>query len=314
MEDQAHLGCNEVWGGNSAANASLTLPGVRGWVYSDPYLDADAGGDVYYVSSCGTGRITRVMLADVMGHGAQAAEVGRYLRGLMRRYLNHIEPHTLARQVNELFNARSDDAGRFATAVILTFFAPTGEVTLCNAGHPAPLMRHGRDGRWAAMHRAAGNAEPSNLPLGVIESGDYTAFDATLDPDDAILLYTDGLIEATDPSGTQLGVQRLIDLLNHMDGPGPAPQPGHIAHALPETLEAQGYTLSGDDLSLVLLHCTERSTGAGFRRTLGGMKAALTDLVRGREIAWPEPSVRNIGGALFKPLNHVGQSRQDREG
>ena len=62
--------CMEVWGGNQVVNSSVVMAGLDAWVYSKPYGGSDGGGDVYYVSACATGRITRLLVADVAGHGA----------------------------------------------------------------------------------------------------------------------------------------------------------------------------------------------------------------------------------------------------
>src|SRR5687768_18611008 len=56
-------------GGNQPADSGVVMAGLDAWVYCRPYHGAAAGGDVYYVSSCATGRITRLLVADVSGHG-----------------------------------------------------------------------------------------------------------------------------------------------------------------------------------------------------------------------------------------------------
>src|SRR6188768_413709 len=74
--------CMEVRGGNEPVDAALAMPGVEAWVYSRPYhsageSDADVsggGGDVHYISSCATGRVTRMLVADVSGHGAPVCD------------------------------------------------------------------------------------------------------------------------------------------------------------------------------------------------------------------------------------------------
>ena len=74
--DPSHsMTCMEIWGGNKATFRNVTLPGLGAWVYSRPYQQAESGGDVYYVSNCATGRITRLMLADVSGHGSAVAKI-----------------------------------------------------------------------------------------------------------------------------------------------------------------------------------------------------------------------------------------------
>src|SRR4051812_15561034 len=85
--DSHRMQCMEVWGGNRAVESSVSMAGLDAWVYSKPYGEnASAGGDVYYVSSCATGRITRLLVADVAGHGDAVGQVGTQLRTLMRRY------------------------------------------------------------------------------------------------------------------------------------------------------------------------------------------------------------------------------------
>src|SRR5205809_1860362 len=123
--------CMEVWGGNTLVDNSVKMPGLDAWVYAKPYQNSDAGGDVHYVSSCATGRITRLLVADVSGHGAAVCDVAGQLRGLMRKHVNQIDPSRFVQSMNQQF-ATMAKAGCFATAVVTTFFAPTNELSLCN--------------------------------------------------------------------------------------------------------------------------------------------------------------------------------------
>src|SRR5690242_4035808 len=79
------LQCMEIWGGSHDVENSVSTPGLDLWIYSRPYQEARAGGDVHYVSLCGGGIITRFILADVAGHGTAVADVARGLRALLRR-------------------------------------------------------------------------------------------------------------------------------------------------------------------------------------------------------------------------------------
>src|ERR1043165_1889351 len=83
--------CMEVWRGADAVDAAVSLPGLDAWVYSRPYEQATAGGDVYYVSSCATGRINRLLIADISGHGEKVQSVAIQLRDLMRKYVNFLD-------------------------------------------------------------------------------------------------------------------------------------------------------------------------------------------------------------------------------
>jgi sigma-B regulation protein RsbU (phosphoserine phosphatase) len=131
------MSCMEVWGGSETADAAVNLPGLDAWVYSRPYEQADAGGDVYYVSSCATGRINRLLVADVSGHGDKVRAIAIQLRDLMRRYVNFLDQSKFVLNMNGRF-VESSAAGCFATAVVTTFFAPTRTLSVCNAGHPPP--------------------------------------------------------------------------------------------------------------------------------------------------------------------------------
>src|SRR3954469_12500684 len=169
--DQQLMQCMEVWGGNDLVDANVSMSGLDAWVYSKPYEQAEAGGDVYYVSACATGRITRLLVADVSGHGAKVRETAIALRDLMRQYVNHIDQTRFVRSMNEQF-ATMSKAGSFATAVVTTFFAPTNTLTLCNAGHPSPLLYRAKKREWSLLSNRrdddddAGDAI-ANIPLGI---------------------------------------------------------------------------------------------------------------------------------------------------
>jgi len=78
---------------------------------------------VYYASSCATGRITRLLLADVSGHGKTVAATAADLRALMRRFVNRLDQGEFVRLLNQQFGALSRQ-GAFATAIVTTFSLP----------------------------------------------------------------------------------------------------------------------------------------------------------------------------------------------
>lgn len=191
--------CMEIWGGNGATTRTVELPGLDAWVYSQPYQQSDAGGDVYFVSNCATGRITRLMLADVSGHGKAVSETANTLRLLMRRYVNHIQQLKFVTSMNGEF-ANLAHTGGFATAVVATFLAPTRRLTFSNAGHPCPLIYTARDRQWRLLEIQRDDeghlCGPSDLPLGIFEEGTYAELELLLDVGDLVLFYTDAFIES----------------------------------------------------------------------------------------------------------------------
>jgi serine phosphatase RsbU (regulator of sigma subunit) len=140
----------EVWGGSQLTTRGVEFGGLDAWVYSKPYGDAQHGGDVYYASSCATGRISRLLLADVAGHGNSVAATAADLRTLMRRFVNRLDQTEFVRLLNQQFAALSSE-GTFATAIVATFFAPSRRLTVCNAGHPRPLMYRAAQRQWSFL-------------------------------------------------------------------------------------------------------------------------------------------------------------------
>src|SRR5215212_60420 len=111
--DAQTMQCMEVWGGNQVVDKSVSMAGLDAWVYCRPYGKSDDGGDVYYVSSCATGRITRLLVADVSGHGAAVCDVAGQLRSLMRRHVNQIDQSRFVASMNRQFTEMSS-SGCFA--------------------------------------------------------------------------------------------------------------------------------------------------------------------------------------------------------
>ena len=111
-DDGQYMRCMEVWGGSESTTQVVRLGGLDAWVYSKPYGNAGFGGDVYYASSCATGRINRLLLADVSGHGDSVAESAAGLRSLMRRYVNFLDQTKFVRALNRQFAAMSRNALR----------------------------------------------------------------------------------------------------------------------------------------------------------------------------------------------------------
>src|SRR5438067_9628665 len=247
--DTQHMQCMEVWGGNTPTKNGVSMLGLDAWVYSKPYQSADAGGDVYYVSSCATGRITRLLVADVSGHGNAVSETAGVLRSLMRRYVNHLDQRHFVRSMNKQFVELSA-AGCFATAVVTTFFGPTNYLTLCNAGHPTPLLYRARKREWSLLERSDSRGEEiANIPLGIEDVADYQQMAVQLEIGDLVLCYSDSLIESHDASGQMLGEKGLLQIAQQID----ASDAANVAPALLKKIEtlAKG-NLENDDVTVLL--------------------------------------------------------------
>ena len=162
--------CMEIVGSNRAVRRTIAAPGLDIWIDSRPLGIGAAGGDVHYVSTCGGGHVTRLALADVAGHGKAADGRAVVLRKLMRKYINTLDQTRFARTLNREF-AADVEFGRFATAILLTYFAPTRHLIICSAGHGRPLLYSAQHAKWQYLDLKCGRLSfaqsfASSIPLG----------------------------------------------------------------------------------------------------------------------------------------------------
>jgi phosphoserine phosphatase RsbU/P len=299
MAEPVHMQCMEVWGGNQLVDTAVTLPGLDAWVYSKPH-DADSGGDVHYVSSCATGRITRLLLADVSGHGSAVASTAVELRTLMRRFVNHIDQTRFVRSLNEQFSSLAK-AGTFATAVVTTFFAPTRRLSLCNAGHPPPLFYRAATNEWSLLDEES----LANIPLG-IEDTEYQQFEVKMELGDWVLCYTDALFEAMSSDGSMLAARGLLEVVRNVSM-------DDVVRFVPKLLEAisllHAGNLSEDDVTVLMFRANDSESQAPLSERLLApfrISRAFVSSLRGiGNSAWPDLRVANVLGAFITPFSRL---------
>lgn len=298
--ESQHLQCMEVWGGNQPVDSGVIMAGLDAWVYSKPHGGSSAGGDVHYVSSCATGRINRLLVADVSGHGDRVAQTAIMLRSLMRRYVNFIDQTRFVTSLNQQFAAMAR-SGLFATAVATTFFAPTRELTLCNAGHPAPLIFRARTRTWDYI--ALGDdtpTSPTDMPLGILDATDYRLFRTTLQVGDLVLCYTDSLTESHASSGRLLGEEGLLNIIRGI----PTDPANEIIPALLAAIgKLHPVNLTEDDVTILLFRPNGLGEQPPFTTRLLAPLRLLGEAVRSLlkpgvgPAPWPEMSAVNLGFA-----------------
>jgi phosphoserine phosphatase RsbU/P len=269
----------EIVGGNQAVRRRVTAPGVQIWIDSRPF-DSDAGGgDVHFVSTCGAGYVTRLALADVAGHGASVDALAVSLRKLMRKYINTLDQTRFARALNRGL-ARVADSDRFATAVLLTYFAPSGHLIVCNAGHGRPVWFSARRRTWQFLDLESAGDCPSltnskvryhferlaNLPLGMLEPIDYRQFAIEFNVGDVVLLCTDAIAESTDSAGQQLGEAGLLELISPLRWNGLADLGQQVLGAVDAH---RASPIAADDQTLILVErCTTLPPRPSLVRTM----------------------------------------------
>ncbi len=282
------------------------MGGLDAWVYSKPFGKAQRGGDVYYASSCATGRISRLLLADVSGHGTSVASTAADLRTLMRRFVNRLDQAEFVRLLNQQFIAMSQ-AATFATAVVTTFFAPSRRLTVCNAGHPRPFLYRAALREWNFLGHDSAQQQPlksKNIPLGLLDLGDYEQFDVELQPSDCLVKYTDALIESRDADGEMLGEDGLLRIMRLLGDVEPQLL---IQTLLTEIAERYPENLSDDDVTVMVVRASGQQPRNSFRDSMKARIRLAGAMLRGLN-PWaerpplPDFNLANIGGAIIPAL------------
>jgi len=289
----------EVWGGSQLTARGVEMGGLDAWVYSKPFEQADGGGDVYYASSCATGRINRLLLADVAGHGSAVADTATSLRGLMRRYVNYLDQTEFVRSMNRRF-AEMSSAGTFATAVVTTFFAPTGRLSICNAGHPQPLWYHAEQDAWTLLLDTEDRRPAQNIPLGILGLADYEQFDVHMQSGDMLVCYTDALSESRRPDGEMFGPEGLLEVAAAV---GEILPENFIEALLSRLASTHPGNLAGDDVTVLLLRPNGRSPKITVRERLSAAARFFGTLLRAQRPPLPDFNLANLGGAIFPRLS-----------
>jgi len=144
-----------------------------------------------------------VAIADVSGKGVPASIVAATLQGIIHALLlTGMSLPEIANQVNRFLCTRA--VGKYATMVLLKLY-PSGRVDYLNCGHVPPLV---------VTESETCELLASNLIVGLISDATYSSSRCQLSPGDRILLTTDGITEAEDKFGCQLG-EACIDELAH---------------------------------------------------------------------------------------------------
>ncbi len=183
-------------------------PMPPGWTVDatvEPAYGDSFCGDV--VVGCRQGDRFNAAVLDVSGKGSTAGSRAVLLGGAVSGLVGALEPDAVLPAVNDYLVRQGWNDG-FATATHLSIDLDSGEFTVGSAGHPAAVRYHAGAGRWCAMDVKPG------VVLGILEGQqetDYPRHHGVLERGDAILLYSDGLVEDPDTDVSQ-GLDRLLGI------------------------------------------------------------------------------------------------------
>ena len=187
-----------------------------------------------------------VIIGDVSGHGAAAAMETVQFDAILRTYQGDGSPGPapVVSYINKYFFSRRS-RGHFMTAFAASYRPDTRTLLYLSAGHPPMLRRRGT--------RMDLIGEGDQIPLGVLRDHEYRNNEVCVERGDMLVLYTDGIVEARNPRGEMLGIERLQRLIAHG-----AEDPQNLLHnVVAEVQEHQDGPIGTDDQTLVVLKITE---------------------------------------------------------
>jgi len=174
-------------------------PGLRFAVLYEP--SGRVGGDYYDFVEMVDDSVG-VLVADAAGHGLPAAFIATVTKMVFENYAyTCASPSELATKLNAKI-LPTVKGGRYITCFYGIFHPGEHTLTFVRAGHPKPILLRARD-------RSMQELDSRGRPLGVLEAGDYKDGSVTLEPNDKIIIYTDGIIDCPNAAHERFGVERL---------------------------------------------------------------------------------------------------------
>lgn len=247
---QDHLKAQKVYAELEAARTIQTrlLPDralTAGRVTIEGFNEPSAGvsGDYYDFFPLDEGRFGFI-IADVTGHGLPAALIMANLQAAVRVALvREAKLSELAARVNRLV-CQNTDSHVFITGIVGVVDVNARRVEYISAGHPGPLMLAGG--------KANSTDNENSLPLGVEPGEQFVVHRLDIRPGPATLLfYTDGLVEASNLAGDQLGLEAVI---RHMERANDLSSAGVIRSARAMLRDYLDGAPRADDMTLLAVN------------------------------------------------------------
>ena len=163
------------------------------------------GGDYYDFFILKNGH-QGIAIGDVMGKGLPASMLMSNLQASLRILApDYDQLHQLTARLNRLFRYNLKLI-KFISLFLAAIDTKTRQFFYCNAGHHSPLW-------WKAINRSVHWLKPTAPAIGLIPDSRFISKTIQPEPDDIILLYTDGLIEARAPDGEEYGERRMTTFI-----------------------------------------------------------------------------------------------------
>jgi serine phosphatase RsbU (regulator of sigma subunit) len=181
------------------------MPVLKDWCLADFYQPArNVGGDFYDFIEFEDGQLG-FFIGDVTGKGMPAALLMATTRTLLRAMAQPgVSPGKVLQRVNSLVK-RDITANMFITCLYGILDSNSGYLVYANAGQNLPMR---------LTERGVMKLHATGVPLGLMEGIEYEECEAVLEPEECILFYSDGLVEAHNPKREMFGDERVQSVLS----------------------------------------------------------------------------------------------------
>ena len=199
--------------------------------------DGEQGGKLFLVT------------ADVAGKSVPAALLMATFQASLHTIARAGVPlHELVLRLNRYACAHSLDGRRFTTAVLGEYDPATRRLTYVNAGHNAPVIRRQNTTASAGIERL----DVGGMPLGISLDANYETATVQLAPHDALILFTDGAVEAFNDKGEEFTDARWVAAIRNL--PDWDAQRS-LQFLMQRVDEFVGRTKQFDDITCLVLRC-----------------------------------------------------------
>ncbi len=219
-----------------------TAPEIEGYSIAGKNIPAqDVGGDYFDFISMDNSRLA-FCLGDISGKGMPAALLMANLQATIRAgTLMELSPQKCVEKSNILLY-RSTDVNKFATFFYAILNPLKHEFYYCNAGHN-PIFKFAADGSYERL-------QTGGTIMGIVENLPYAEEKIQFNPGDVLILYSDGVTEATNAAEQDFDEFQLIDLLQRERHNTPQ----EIIKSIVQAVETfSGDTPQDDDITLVII-------------------------------------------------------------
>jgi sigma-B regulation protein RsbU (phosphoserine phosphatase) len=199
----------------------------------------------------------RFFLADVTGHGVPAALFAMLLKSEYENVKFLPDPVSLLEVINNVFFSTYGSLHSYFTCVVMDVDTAEMKLRFVTAGHPNQYLL--RSGNCIPLHS-------KGRIIGVLPNPEFLAEEIALEGGDRLILFTDGVIEQTNPEGEEYGEARLIDsLLAANEKNSCAELNAAILAAIKDFKRDQN---PDDDITLISIRCPKK--GRRAKKSISG--------------------------------------------